>query len=262
MSGTPEVMSGWSRSRGLPSQPRGVAAAVGRRADAGHGKSPGTRERSSMTHDSIQMSERGEEPAAVVRGHATAAELPAFLGGAFGEVMEQLGAQQVGPAGPPFGRYRPTDGGVRRRGRVPGHRRGVRGRAGRSLRATRWRRRHDRASRRLHRARAGLLRYRGVAGRTRVRRYGDAVGGLPRRPGRPGAADADQLPVRADLTPWPPARPPCRAARRVTGKVCRSAAPAGRHAHSKRPGLAVLLRSCAATDEARPSSSPGRSCAR
>jgi effector-binding domain-containing protein len=59
----------------------------------------------------IQMVERGEEPAAVVCGHATAAELPAFLGGAFGEVMEQLGEQQIAVAGPPFARYRPTDGG-------------------------------------------------------------------------------------------------------------------------------------------------------
>jgi effector-binding domain-containing protein len=64
-----------------------------------------------MTHGSIQVTERREEPAAVVRGHATEAELPAFLGGAFGEVMAQLGAQQVAAAGPPFARYWPTDGG-------------------------------------------------------------------------------------------------------------------------------------------------------
>ena len=64
-----------------------------------------------MTHGAIQVVEHGEEPAAVVRGHVTAAELPDFLGGAFGEVMARLGEQQISPAGPPFARYVPTDGG-------------------------------------------------------------------------------------------------------------------------------------------------------
>jgi effector-binding domain-containing protein len=64
-----------------------------------------------MTHGSIQVVEHGEEPAAVVCGHATTAELPAFLGGAFGEVMEQLGRQKIAVAGPPFARYLPVDGG-------------------------------------------------------------------------------------------------------------------------------------------------------
>jgi effector-binding domain-containing protein len=64
-----------------------------------------------MTHGSIQVSERREEPAAVVRGHVAVADLPDFLGGAFGEVMAQLGTQQLAAAGPPFARYRPRDGG-------------------------------------------------------------------------------------------------------------------------------------------------------
>jgi effector-binding domain-containing protein len=64
-----------------------------------------------VTHESIEVTERGEEEAAVVRGHATTEELPAFLGGVFGEVMDQLGKQHVGVAGPPFARYRPTDDG-------------------------------------------------------------------------------------------------------------------------------------------------------
>lgn len=64
-----------------------------------------------MTHGSIQVVEHGEEPAAVVRGHATTAELPVFLGGAFGEVMQRLGEQRIAVAGPPFARYLPVDGG-------------------------------------------------------------------------------------------------------------------------------------------------------
>ena len=61
-----------------------------------------------MTHGPIQVSERGEEFAAVVRGHATEVELPAFLGGAFGEVIEELRKQGVAVTGPPFGRYWPA----------------------------------------------------------------------------------------------------------------------------------------------------------
>lgn len=64
-----------------------------------------------MTHGPIQVDERREEPVAVVRGHAAEAELPAFLGGAFGEVMEQLDEQHIAVAGPPFARYWRADGG-------------------------------------------------------------------------------------------------------------------------------------------------------
>jgi effector-binding domain-containing protein len=48
--------------------------------------------------------------AAVVCGHATAEELPDFLGGAFGEVIAALDEQGLHPTGAPFGRYRPVDG--------------------------------------------------------------------------------------------------------------------------------------------------------
>ena len=59
----------------------------------------------------IEVTEHAEEPTAVVCGHAAGAELPGFLGAAFGEVMQQLTAQHVAPAGPPFARYRPTEDG-------------------------------------------------------------------------------------------------------------------------------------------------------
>ncbi len=59
----------------------------------------------------VTLEQRAEQPAAVVRGHVDVEELPAFLGGAFGEVGAALGAQRLVPAGPPFGRYRIVDGG-------------------------------------------------------------------------------------------------------------------------------------------------------
>jgi effector-binding domain-containing protein len=58
-----------------------------------------------MTHEAVQVIKPREQPAAVVRGHAPETELPAFLGAAFGEVMEQLGRQHIAAAGPPFARY-------------------------------------------------------------------------------------------------------------------------------------------------------------
>lgn len=64
-----------------------------------------------MSHGAIHVTEHREEPAAVVCGHVPAAELARFLGEAFGEVWQQLSAQHVAPAGPPFARYRPTDDG-------------------------------------------------------------------------------------------------------------------------------------------------------
>ncbi len=60
-----------------------------------------------MSVDPVEVTEHREEPTAVVCGHATVAELPGFLGGAFAEVVQQLAAQHVAPAGPPFARYRP-----------------------------------------------------------------------------------------------------------------------------------------------------------
>ncbi len=56
----------------------------------------------------VELVELAEQQAAVVRGHVDAAELPAFLGGAFGEAARVLADQRLAPAGPPFGRFRPT----------------------------------------------------------------------------------------------------------------------------------------------------------
>jgi effector-binding domain-containing protein len=47
----------------------------------------------------------------VIRQRVTLEELPAFLGKAFGEILRVAGQQQATPTGPPYGRYRPTDGG-------------------------------------------------------------------------------------------------------------------------------------------------------
>ena len=46
---------------------------------------------------------------AVVCGQVTTAELPEFLGSAFGEVITVLDKQGLIPTGAPFGRYRPTE---------------------------------------------------------------------------------------------------------------------------------------------------------
>ena len=45
---------------------------------------------------------------AVVCGHVTTAQLPEFLGSAFGEVITVLDKQGLIPTGAPFGRYRPA----------------------------------------------------------------------------------------------------------------------------------------------------------
>jgi effector-binding domain-containing protein len=83
-----------------------------------------------MTVSEIAVTEAATRPAAVVRGHTAGADLPAFLGAAFGDVLRTLADQGRQPAGPPFGRYRPTgagfdveagfpaDGPVRAAGRV------------------------------------------------------------------------------------------------------------------------------------------------
>lgn len=59
----------------------------------------------------VELVEVEAQPTAVVRGDVRPEEIRAFLGGAFGEVMQVLGAQGMYPAGPPFGCYVPvTDG--------------------------------------------------------------------------------------------------------------------------------------------------------
>jgi effector-binding domain-containing protein len=64
-----------------------------------------------MTTRQMELTDQPAQPAAVVRGHVSVDELPAFLGGAFEEVLGVLAAQGREPAGPPFGRYTPAGGG-------------------------------------------------------------------------------------------------------------------------------------------------------
>lgn len=57
-----------------------------------------------MLYD-IEFTERVEVPTAVVRARVPVPEISAFLGGAFGEVMQAISAAGGFPAGPPFARY-------------------------------------------------------------------------------------------------------------------------------------------------------------
>ncbi len=57
-----------------------------------------------MKYD-ITVVELSPQPVAIVRGTEPAAGIGAFLGTAFGTVMEAITAQGVAPAGPPFARY-------------------------------------------------------------------------------------------------------------------------------------------------------------
>ena len=65
---------------------------------------------SPMTYD-IRIEKRSEQPAAVIRGRVSLDEIREFLGTAFAEVGAELAAQRLAPVGPPFGQYRPQDGG-------------------------------------------------------------------------------------------------------------------------------------------------------
>jgi effector-binding domain-containing protein len=56
----------------------------------------------------VEREELQPQPVAIVRGHIEPAEIPAFLGAAFGEVIALLADQHLTPAGPPFARWRPT----------------------------------------------------------------------------------------------------------------------------------------------------------
>jgi effector-binding domain-containing protein len=60
-----------------------------------------------LTYD-VQLVESKTQPVAVVHGRHVVRELPAFLAGAFMEILEALRAQHLFPTGPPFGRYAPT----------------------------------------------------------------------------------------------------------------------------------------------------------
>ena len=62
-----------------------------------------------MMTDQVEAVELETCRTAVVSGHASVGEIPAFVGGAFAEVMGTLSAQGLAPSGPPFSRYRPTE---------------------------------------------------------------------------------------------------------------------------------------------------------
>jgi effector-binding domain-containing protein len=64
----------------------------------------------SMSYD-IELVNVLEQPAAVVRARVEHNGIAEFLGPAFGDVMTALQRQGLQPAGPPFGRYRPTEDG-------------------------------------------------------------------------------------------------------------------------------------------------------
>lgn len=56
----------------------------------------------------VELVDLPPQQVAVVRGHVTVADIPGFLGAAFGEVMQTLSAEGLAPAGPPFGRFVPA----------------------------------------------------------------------------------------------------------------------------------------------------------
>ena len=60
-----------------------------------------------LTYD-VQLVESKTQPVAVVHGRHVMKDLPAFLAGAFVEILDALRRQRLLPTGPPFGRYRPT----------------------------------------------------------------------------------------------------------------------------------------------------------
>jgi effector-binding domain-containing protein len=49
------------------------------------------------------------QPAAVIRAHVAVDGIPAFLAGAYGEVIDVLAAQRLEVSGPPFARYAMSD---------------------------------------------------------------------------------------------------------------------------------------------------------
>lgn len=59
----------------------------------------------------VEVVDLPEQSAAVIRAHVPHDGIPAFLGAAFGDVMAAVAAQHAQVAGPPFGRYRPTEDG-------------------------------------------------------------------------------------------------------------------------------------------------------
>lgn len=62
---------------------------------------------SAMTYD-VRLVDLAAQSTASVRGHVDVAGLPAFLGSAFEDVLRVVTEQHLSPAGPPYGRFRPT----------------------------------------------------------------------------------------------------------------------------------------------------------
>lgn len=56
----------------------------------------------------VEAAELQPQQTAVVRGHVEVDEIPGFLAGVFGEVIQTLSAQGLAASGPPFSRYGPT----------------------------------------------------------------------------------------------------------------------------------------------------------
>lgn len=59
----------------------------------------------------VEVIERPEQPAVVLRGHADSAHIAEFVGRAFGETAAVVEQEHLSFAGPPFGRYLPTGNG-------------------------------------------------------------------------------------------------------------------------------------------------------
>lgn len=60
----------------------------------------------------VDVIEMEQQPTAVIRGTMPVEAITGFLGGVFTEVVQTLTAQGLSPAGPPFGCYVMTAGGV------------------------------------------------------------------------------------------------------------------------------------------------------
>jgi len=60
----------------------------------------------------VRLADLQEQQAAVVHGRITMDQIADFLGGAFGEVMGVVAAQDMHPVGPPFARYHFAEGGT------------------------------------------------------------------------------------------------------------------------------------------------------
>lgn len=59
----------------------------------------------------VEIVDRPEQTAAVLRGHAAGADIGPFLTEAFGSVAALVGQQRLTYTGPPFARYTPTEDG-------------------------------------------------------------------------------------------------------------------------------------------------------